>query len=340
MHRTIDDPTDAHRARTLGLLALCTTLLTSACGSAPPPPTGDRPTAPSELPASPLVQSFADEAERLRPQFVGNTFVTRFLDEARRLPARPDRTVLVDGAPRTFDEEFYYAARWGTPLAYARALDLATTHGARSTSGARWLDFGFGAPGHLQMLGRLGLDVTGVDVDAPGRSLYTDPSDFEVAPGRLRLAYGHWPRDPATREAVGRAFDVVIAKNVLKRGHIHPARDTGRKPFVDLQVDDATFLGALHDALNPGGLVVVWNLCARQNPPDLPYIPAADGQNPFAAAAWEAAGFELLAYDSDDTERARELARALRFDAPDPEGGPAWDIEHDLRAWYSIARRR
>lgn len=337
MHTTHDRTwtTSSHR-----LALACATLLGSACGSAPADRTGDSHPEPPASFASPLIQSFADEAERLRPQFADNAFVMRFLDQARRLPARPDRTVTIDGVPRTFDEEFYYAARWGTPLAYARAVDLATRSGARFGSGARWLDFGFGAPGHLQMLGRLGLDVTGVDVDAPGRSLYVDPSDFEVAPGRLRVAYGHWPGDQTTRAAVGGAFDVIIAKNVLKRGHIHPARETGRMPFVDLQVDDATFVGAIRDALNPGGLIVIWNLCARQNPPELPYIPAADGQNPFARETWEAAGFDLIAYDADDTERARELARALRFDAPDPDGGPRWDIEHDLRAWYSIARRR
>lgn len=298
----------------------------------------------AQLPAEPapsaIIGEIAADAERARGLFAGDDFVQRFLDQAKDLAPRATRRVLIDDVERDVDETDYYVARWGTPVAYARILDLAATAGAKTDAHAHWLDFGFGAPGHLQMLSRMGLDVVGVDIDPIGAAIYTLAEDTIAPPGSISLVYGRWPGTLVTKAKVAAGYDVILSKNVLKRGYIHPAREADPKRLIDLGVDDLTFLKALHDALEPGGLMVIWNLCPAQAAPDEPYIPWADGQNPFSRADWEAAGFELLAFDVDDTAFARKMAYALRFDAPDAPEGRGWDLENDLRAWYSVARRR
>ena len=69
------------------------------------------------------------------------------------------------------------------PLAYVRLLELAEGAGASFVAGSRWLDFGFGAPGQLQMLARMGLDVVGVDIGPVGAATYPGPSDVAVTAG-------------------------------------------------------------------------------------------------------------------------------------------------------------
>ena len=104
----------------------------------------------------------------------------------------------------------------------------------------------------------------------------------------------------------------------------------------DLGVDDATFLAALRDAVVPGGLVLLYNVCPAPAPPGAAYIPWADGRSPFARDAWEAAGFDLRELDRDDTAGIRQVAHLLRWDS----GEDAVDIEHDIFATYTLARRR
>ncbi len=66
--------------------------------------------------------------------------------------------------------------RYGSPLAYARLLDLAESHGFREPKGAKVFDFGYGSIGHLQMLARCGAYATAVDVDPILPKLYKNAS--------------------------------------------------------------------------------------------------------------------------------------------------------------------
>jgi hypothetical protein len=85
--------------------------------------------------------------------------------------------------------------------------------------------------------------------------------------------------------------------------------------------------------------MLIYNLCPAQAPPDQPYIPYADGESPFTRQQWEQAGFEVIAFDRNDSAAARELAHLLGWDLPS-EGEPGMDLERGLFAWYTLVRRR
>jgi SAM-dependent methyltransferase len=254
--------------------------------------------------------------------------------EAAALP-EPQRGRLV---PRSLDEDFYYLTRYGSPLAYARGLDLAAAQGLTALAGRRIADFGYGGIGHLRLLASLGADVVGIEVDSLLRALYAEPGDqgpIGASGGRITLLTGHFPAEAAIVAAVGGNYDLFLSKNTLKRGYIHPEQPADPRRLVHLGVDDTTFVRNLYRMLAPGGLVVIYNLSPPPNPPGKPYIPWADGRCPFAAGLWESAGFQVLAYDRDDAEAARRMGHALEWD----RGDGAMDLEHGLFAHYSIFRK-
>jgi hypothetical protein len=336
----------------LGALAL------AACAEPPPPPaTPPAPAAPPSPAAGKTVAQIRKEAAALGP-LVKSGLVKELLAGAADLPAQPTRRLWHDAQktrywldaeaqklgeaerralyPRDVDEELYYVARFGTPLAYARPLDLLglDRDGLR---GKKILDFGFGAPGQLRLLAALGVQAVGVEVDALSRALYTLPGDQGPIKGRfgqdgsVTLLYGAFPADPSLRRAVGGGYDLFISKNVLKRGYVHPERFAPLKQLVSLDVDDETFVRVLHEMLVPGGRALLYNICPPPAPPDKPYIPWADGRSPFAREVWEKGGFKIIAFDHDDTAATLEMARALGWDKE--EGGM------EFSATYTLAQR-
>lgn len=232
------------------------------------------------------------------------------------------------------DDASYYA-KYSSPLAYARALDLAAAHGLAGVDGRAIADFGYGDIGHLQMLAHAGADIVGVDVNPLLSALYSEPEDTgPVGRGVVRIVEGRWPLEPA-HALVGGPFDLFLSKNTLKRGYVHPQEEADPNMLIDLGVNDDTFLSAVHDATKPGALVVLYNLCPAPAAAGQPSAPWSDGHSPFTETQWKAHGFEVLAFDVDDSEQARALGRALRWDA----GDDAMDLEHDLFAWFTVLRR-
>jgi hypothetical protein len=245
------------------------------------------------------------------------------------------------------DEQFFYYTRYGSPMAYARALDLACTHmgGGECFTKRRILDFGYGGVGHLRMLASIGAHAVGVDIDPLIHLLYEQAgvtgavtgvglTEEEAVDGTLTLLKGRWPGEQDVRAAAGGEYDLILSKNTLKRGYIHPEQEVDPRMLVHLGVDDAAFLAAVVESLKPGGLFVIYNLSPKQR--EDRYIPWADGRSPFDRGALEAAGLEVIAFDADDNERARAMGRALRWDKQGPR---SMDLENDLFALYTIARK-
>ena len=245
------------------------------------------------------------EARALEP-LVASTLGRSFLQATPRLPAIAPRKLYFDEGKKTYrteagaaslseqersalkpfpvDESFYYTTRYGSPLAYARPIDLLGENGLEDVSGLKVLDFGYGTVGHVRLLAGLGADVTGIDVDPLLRVLYSTPEDQGIIKnpkgrdGRLRLIDGRFPADQTVRTAVGGNYDLILSKNTLKRGYVHPERPVDPRRLLNLRVDDAEFVKSLHDALKPGGRVMIYNITPAPSPPGQPYKHWADGR--------------------------------------------------------------
>ncbi len=343
------------------LASLVFALSLAACAEPPPPPA--QPPAPA--PAAPAKEStvarIQAEARAVAP-LVKSAFVKELLAATADLPREAPRRLwhdlrktrfyreadlgkLGEAARRElyaedYDEEFFYDTKYGTPIAYARPLDVLAL-GKGDLAGKRVLDFGFGGIGQLRLLASLGARVTGVEIDSVQQALYAWPGDQGAIHGRLgqdgelRLLFGQFPAERAVTQAVGGGYDLFISKNVLKRGYVHPERFAEEKRLVHLGVDDETFVRTLYGILVPGGRALIYNLAPAQAPLDKPYIPWADGRCPFAREIWEKVGFHVIDFDRDDTPAGRAMGHALEWD----KGEDAWDVDHDLFATYTLVEK-
>src|SRR5262249_17359599 len=126
------------------------------------------------------------DAKALAPLYK-TALVRDFLAAVPKLPSVQPRTVYRDSArthawnaheaaqlpdsvrsklvARTLDEQFYYDTRYGSPLAYARALEVLGSRGVTSVRGLRVADFGCGMLGQLRLLAENGATAIGIDVD-------------------------------------------------------------------------------------------------------------------------------------------------------------------------------
>lgn len=342
--------------------------------------------APSPAPAQPEMQMVEERPAtvlllRREAGLVRATIKTpdahRFVIQTNYLPVVDEVTVYVRKEPRSYltpaqyealpedqrtdyvetkyDDYFFYYTRYGSPLAYVRAIDLIAQEwgsvqgGPETFRDKKIVDFGFGGIGQLRMMGNMGAHVTGIEVDPLLQALYADPSlqgevtrpsimDDVPPVGSLKLVFGQWPADDATKQAVAERgkFDLFISKNTLKRGYITPEKEVDPRMLVQLGVSNEQFVKELADAMNPGGLVMIYNICPKQASEGEPYKPWADGRCPFTREQLEAAGFEILKYDEDDTPAAREMGRRLEWD----NGASAMDLENDLVVWYTLLRKK
>ena len=287
----------------------------------------------SAIPGS-VIKKHAKEIEKIKP-FVTGAWTKRWVEEVGRLEKVIPKTLQIKDKELVVDESLFYSGRYGSPLAYARALDLAEKHGFSFSKGSKVFDFGYGSIGHLRMMAQLGIHATGVDVDPLLAEMYKDASG-EYSQGKVQLLNGKFPAEASLVQAAGEGYDLFLSKNTLKRGYIHPAREPANPRFVfDLGVSDETFLAQVNKMLNPQGLFVIYNLCPPKAHEDKPYIPWADGECPYTKDQLSQAGFDILEYDVIEDKQARELGRLLGWDI---EGG--MDLENDLFAWYTIARKR
>ncbi|MFZ5446894.1 MAG: class I SAM-dependent methyltransferase [Myxococcota bacterium] len=254
---------------------------------------------------------------------------------ATKLEALPadERATFRAASPRE-QETFFYNTNHGTPLAYARAIDLLGQDGVPAGEGRRLADFGFGNVGQLRMLAQLGFSATGIDVNPQLGELYAD-AQGPYARGAVKVLIGRYPVEPALVGEV-HDLDVFIAKNTLKKGYIHPDRPPGRPEWViHLGVDDDTFLKTIHDALAPGGRFLIYNICPAPTPEGQPFVTWSDGRSPFTREQYARAGFKVKAFDVDDTEFVRTMGHLLRWDV----GEDPFDLQHDLSVLYTLLER-
>lgn len=215
---------------------------------------------------------------------------------------------------RPITDQNYYATNYGTPLCYARALDLAANAGGlASFNHCRILDYGYGQMGQVRLLAACGADVVGVDPSEGLRARYSLPEDQGSYPpngqpqGKVTLVSGFWPGDAATAAAVGTGFDVIVARNVLKHGYVHPIAEVPATTQIDLSCTDEEFLRATFEALTPGGVFIIYNLGGPRLR-DGVYDASSDINCPWTRGTLEAAGFEVVAFDMDDSEPTRAHA--------------------------------
>jgi hypothetical protein len=333
------------------LVAPCTPLLAQdAKPSEPPPP-----------PPPPITEKMRADAQALAP-LVKSDLAKQFLAATAQLKEPAPRTVYRNRekgialskrqfdalpeaekeslTPREYPPQFYYETGYGSPLVYVRLLDLAAPH-MRTVERPKLLDFGFGSIGQLQLLAHCGFDAHGVDVEPVFSALYSEPGDTGgIGKGAASVHIGQWPADAALAERIGAGFSLITSKNTLKKGYIHPSPPAGQtvdpKKLVHLGVSDEAYLARVHDALLPGGVFIIYNICPPQAAPDKEYIPWADGFSPFPREMLEKSGFEVLAFDAVDQDWVIECFEKLGY----AEGKSRTELAEQYFCWFTIARRK
>lgn len=360
-------------------VVLTVSALIAGCASAPVLRSGDgrlppraTPDAPRTSVASPTLRRLLDEANALMP-LAQSDVAKRFLSATDSLSSMSPRTVYVNEMTREYfspreaaalpeatrvrlnktelDEFRYYYTKYGSPLAFFRALDIASSTGMSDLTGKRILDYGYGSIGHLRLLASLGADVTGVDPDSYLDALYSDSNDqggvqaaasrgrsLFAGRGSITLAHGYYPKDPQMVARVGQGYDFIFSKNTLKRGYIKPERKADKRQLVDLGVSDEVFLKTLAGALNPGGKIVIYNVYPTPSGPKEVYKPYADGRSPFTRDQYEKAGLKVLAFEADDNAAIRRIGRALKWDKNE-KGESIDNLETNLFAMYTVLER-
>lgn len=355
----------------------------------PPPPPAAAPKPPDQLTVRPPglpADRMPDAVDMLRREgsrvlgYISCTDARRFVYALNWLPVIEQRpfyrrtqprewlspeqySMLDDKAkegiePVSADGYFFYYTRYGSPVAYARPVELICAtlgHGEEGDHlrGKKLVDFGFGGIGHLRLLASIGMNITGIEVDPLLQAMYNQPDDVGLIEGTgmgektpdgvLRLLFGKWPAEPQLVTDVGDGYDIFLSKNTLKRGYIHPEPPEGQtvdpRRLINLGVDDATFVREVARILRPGGVWMVYNICPAPAKEGEQYIPWADGRFPFDRTLVEQSGFEVVAWDQDDSTVIRDFARAMYWDEGDDTGQGKIDVEKDLFAHYTLLRR-
>lgn len=225
---------------------------------------------------------------------------------------------------RSFDELEYYEGRYGMPLSYAMVMDVLARLGVGSISGKRVLDIGFASILPLRLMACLGAAVTGIETDKLPHALYGfdgDTGPVRTVRGRtidrsheghVRLQRGRlgvdWTPAPGS-------FDLVVSRNTLKQGYVHPRSEHAHEPNVKLKMTDEAFLALVRASLAPGGFFVIYNTFDPADPG-----PGADGRSPFAREQFTGAGFEVLEHDLPDDRAALALFGAAETAGSDLAG--------------------
>lgn len=231
---------------------------------------------------------------------------------------------------REFGEQVYYDGRYGSGLSYWPLVEALARAGMSSLAGLRVLDIGYGTILPLRLMACLGARVTGIDTDTFPIAMYGEPADkgavraTKAATNPSRVGGSiELVRGKVGVEWTPSECDVVVSRNTLKNGYVHPSGDN--EPSVRLGMDGGAFLGVLRGALARGGLMLIYNTFDLAEPG-----PGSDGRCPFARDQFTAAGFEVLALDEPDDASQERYAEVMRAHVPLEAATP--------RAVYTVVR--
>jgi hypothetical protein len=308
---------------------------------------------PREVEVDPL-ETMKTNSKNLNEVYQSD-LAAEMLSEVERLPIVDGRTVYIATRPNrgftkaqydALDDEQreglreveiepvdYYSTFYGTPLVYARVLDLGSQYVPGFTiAGSKIMDLGYGQLGQLRLWAQMGADTVGVEVDPILTAIYDgcgavgDVDDDPASSGSVTLVEGAWPNDKSCREEVGGGYDLLVSRNLLKRGYVKPATRNPAFPVpVGWEMSDVEMLDHVFNLLHPGGLVIIESLGPKPDPTK----PWSDVSNPWSKQAWIDAGFEVLAHDEDESQYAREMGEALGWDQK-------MNLETDLFGVYSV----
>jgi hypothetical protein len=293
---------------------------------------------------SDLGQAFLDSTSSLRAIRTRNVYRDKETKEwfspaqYKTLPDARKRVL----EPVPCDERMYYMTKYGSPISYVRPIEMLGQSGVTDFNGKRVLDFGYGTIGQLTMMAACGADVVGLDVDPFLSALYSHPHDqgpigtTTGTDGSVSLVSGRFT-EADVRDAVGSGFDVIISKNTLKRGFIHPAANVDKDKMVDLGMNDEAFMRIMYAIMKPGGRFIIYNLSPKQGDASKgeKYIPWADGRCPFDREMLLRVGFRVVMFDQQDTRSARMMAKAMGWN----RGEKPMDIDNDLFAHVTLLEK-
>jgi hypothetical protein len=237
---------------------------------------------------------------------------------------------------RSIDAMGYYSTFYGSPLVYARMLDLVVEYEPEwDIEGAKVLDLGYGQLGQLRLWAQMGADVVGIEVDPILTAIYDgceavgDVDGDPETSGSVELIEGAWPNEPGCRDEVGTGYDLFVSRNLLKRGYVKPDSLNPAFPVpVGWGMSDEEMLGHVFELMNDGGMVVIVSLGPQPDPNKA----WSNISNPWEERAWIDAGFEVLAHDADESPTARAMGKALGW-------GEQMNLVSDLFAVYSVYRK-
>jgi len=301
--------------------------------------------------ADSLLSPLRQQAKALAP--LAHSVVARqFLAAAADLPSVRTRTIYRDSTTGTYFREtdvsslsegirprlvpikvdalYFYQTRYGTILNYLRVIDLLGANGVTTFEGKRLLDFGYGRIGHLRAIASLGATAVGVDVDPELPALYGERGDQGLIRGTnrregfLSIVYGSFPGDSAARRQVGGAYDLVISRNTLKGGH-EPAQRARQSRVINLGVSDSTFVRAIFESMRSGGLFMMYTVSG----------PKGNAHCPFSEGMVRAIGFQVVAYDEDDSDPTRAMLRVLNREQRETPSVP----DEESTALYTLLRK-
>ena len=323
----------------MGLLAACSNVSpTSPSPTAPSPGTialaRDAAAIKPQL-KQPATLEFLRGADTLTPQFsrvvYTDTKARRSISPAQYEALKGDERAAF--AATTYDENFYFATYYGSPLAYARAVEIAAASGIASLNNTRILDIGYGAIGGPRMLAGAGAQVSAIDVDSLLSVLYRETSDqgsingFDGRKGSLALFDGVFAGNTTLTRSIGKDYNLIITKNTMKRGFMKP--ESEKKALVSFDASDEVLLDTIYDTLAPGGVFLIYNITGALNPAK----PSTDGRSPFTAEQFTKANLKVLAIDTNDDSAVRAMGKALGWDKQ------MGDLDQNLFALYTVVQR-